>query len=100
MKKVINGKMYNTATAERIGGYQYSTPDKYDYASEDLYRKHTGEFFLHGAGGPLSDWADVQSNGAFDGCVIKPMTLDEAKQWSEKHLSGDKYVEVFGEVAE
>lgn len=100
MKKVIGGKMYDTATAKCIGNYWYSSHDKFDYVDETLYKKRTGEFFIHGAGGPLSDWADVQSDGAYDGGGIKPLTLDEAEKWGEKHLSGDEYVAAFGRVEE
>ena len=47
MKKIINGKVYDTSTAERVGGWNNncSTSD-FGYCSEDLYRKRTGEFFL------------------------------------------------------
>jgi hypothetical protein len=51
MKKIINGKMYNTETAEEIGSWE-NTPYKsnYIYFKEYLYRKRTGEFFLYGSG--------------------------------------------------
>ena len=55
MKKIINHKMYNTETAERLAsssnGYGY---DDFRYMEEQLYRKKTGEFFLYGEGGALS----------------------------------------------
>lgn len=100
MKKVINGKMYNTETAEYIGNNWYSSPGQFDHVNEDLYRKRTGEFFLHGEGGPLTDWAEVCNDGAYAGSGIKPLTTDEAKQWAEKHLDADSYVDLFGAVEE
>ena len=43
MKKIINGKMYNTETAEEIGSWE-NTPYKsnYIYFKEYLYRKKNG----------------------------------------------------------
>ena len=63
-----------------------------------MYRPRS--FGIDRAGEPLSDWADVQSDDAYDGCGIKPLTLDEAEEWGEKHLSGDEYVAAFGRVEE
>lgn len=46
MKKIINGKMYNTETAEFIDSYESGYPKDFAYVYEALYRKKTGEFFL------------------------------------------------------
>ena len=54
MKQVINGKFYNTETAQEICSYQYGYPRDFDYILEELYRKKNGEFFLHTCGGPAS----------------------------------------------
>ncbi len=48
MKKIINGKRYDTETAKLIGSDGYSNPSDFNYWSEDLYQKKTGEFFLYG----------------------------------------------------
>lgn len=52
MKKIINGKMYNTETATELGDFWngLSTSD-FRNLSETLYRKKNGEFFLYGQGG-------------------------------------------------
>ena len=34
------------------------------------------------------------------GHEIRPLSLDEAKAWAEKHLSGDEYEKIFGKVQE
>lgn len=101
MKKVIGGKVYSTEKAVRVGEWDngYYTND-FQYCSEDLYRKKTGEFFLHGEGGALSTYASHDGNMTGYGERIIPMTYDEAAQWAERHLTGDQYEEIFGEVAE
>ena len=58
MKKVINGRRYDTEGAMRLAGYRYGMPRDLGYWEETLYRKRTGEFFLHGEGGPASKYAE------------------------------------------
>ena len=52
MKRIIEGKMYNTDTATCIGSYEYSNLRDYHYLYEELYQKRNGKFFLSGEGGP------------------------------------------------
>lgn len=100
MKKIINGKKYNTQTAEYMGGYEANL-GQFEYVSEDLYRKRTGEFFLYGEGGPASKYAEaIDMNSWSGGSEITPLTEVEAKRWAEAHLDADEYEEIFGEVGE
>ena len=48
MKKIINGKVYDTDTAKLIGSWDNGIYGDLDSVSEDLYRKRTGEFFIFG----------------------------------------------------
>ena len=101
MRKIINGKAYDTDTAERIVNWDngYYTND-FHYCSETLYRKRTGEFFIHGGGGALSSWSEsVGQNTWQGGTGIRPLTLAEAKEWVEARAN-DQYEEVFGPVEE
>ena len=52
MKKIINGRKYDTETAKHIGSRSEGQPGNFEYFTEDLYLKKTGEFFLLGDGGP------------------------------------------------
>lgn len=101
MKRIIKGKQYNTETAERVGQWDngHFTSD-FHYCSEDLYRKKNGEFFLHGEGHALSIYAGHEGNSSGWGEKIIPMTYQEAQEWAEKHLTGDEYEDIFGEVEE
>lgn len=102
MKKIINGKKYNTETAKRLGYWEneYSTSD-FGHVEETLYRKRTGEFFLYGEGGAATSYARQDENGDWVyGEAITPMTEKEAKKWAERHLTPDEYIEIFGEVEE
>ena len=87
MKKIINGRRYDTATAKRAGGYETGFIGDLDWRSEQLFRKSTGEFFLAGKGGARTRWASRTIDGFSSGDGILPLTLDEAREWAEEHLS-------------
>lgn len=101
MKKIINGKQYNTDTAKDIGSWDNHQYGDFGFVEETLYQKRTGEFFLYGAGGPASKYAEsAGGNNWAGGSQIIPLTWDEAREWAEKHLDVDNYEAVFGEVLE
>ncbi len=102
MKKIINGKVYDTNTAKELGSYgNGGTWRDFGHWEETLYRKKTGEYFLHGEGGPMTRYAEAQGQNQWSGGErIMPMTYQEATQWAEEHLSGDEYEEIFGAVVE
>lgn len=101
MKKVISGRLYDTSTAKLMGEYQYSYPNDFHWYREELYQKKTGEYFLYGEGGALSEYREkVALNEWSGGEAIKPLSYQEAQQWAENHLDGDEYESIFGEIDE
>ena len=102
MKKIINGKKYDTETAQRVAEWDNGRyRNDFDRCSEELYRKKTGEFFLYGEGGPMSRYArSCGQNQWCGGEEIIPLNYDAAQKWAEDHLDGDEYKKIFGEVAE
>ena len=101
MKKIINGKRYDTDTAKEIGCASYSNPRDFNYWCETLYRKNTGEFFLHGEGGPRSRYAvTIGQNEWSGGEKLIPLSIEAAQKWAEENLSADDYEKLFGIVEE
>lgn len=102
MKKIINGKSYDTETAKKVAMWSNNlTYRDFSWCEETLYRKKTGEYFLHGEGGPASRYAEaVGSNSWGSGERIMPLAYKEASEWAEKHLDGDEYEQIFGAVSE
>lgn len=101
MKKIIDGRRYDTDTAKEMGSDSFSNRRDFHYWMETLYRKNTGEFFLHGEGGPMSRYAVSEGqNGWSGGEKIIPLSLEAAKSWCEEHLDADAYEEIFGAVTE
>ena len=101
MVKIINGKKYNTDTAEEVGSWWNGLGwSDFHAAQETLYRKRTGEFFLHGEGGAATQYAEPCGDMWGAGEKIIPLSVEKAKEWAEKNLSVEKYEEIFGTVSE
>ena len=102
MKKIINGKVYDTETAKELGSWGNSgTWSDFSHMEETLYRKKTGEFFLHGEGGPMTKYAQPAGQNSWSaGDRIMPMTFHEAREWAEEHLDAEEYEAIFGTVTE
>ena len=102
MKKIINGKMYNTETAKNLGEWCNGVPrNDFNYCEETLYRKKTGEFFLYGEGGANTGYREcVGQNSWSGGSEIIPLAESEAKKWVEDHLNADEYISIWGEPEE
>ena len=102
MKKIINGKKYDTETAKKVGcACSNVSRGDFSFWEEELYKKKTGEFFLYGSGGPASRYSKAVDMNTWSGDErIIPLTEDKAKKWCEKNLDVEEYEEVFGEVKE
>ena len=100
MRKIINNKQYNTETAVCVGTWSNNCGIRhFDYLSESLYRKKTGEYFLHGEGGARTCYAHaVGENNWAGGETIRPLSYEAAQEWAEQHLDADTYQAAFGTV--
>ena len=102
MKKIINGKLYDTDTAKEIGSRFHGEGSRdFRHYSETLYRKRTGEYFLYGEGGPMSRYAEtIGQNQWSGGEKIIPLDYKAATEWAEKNMDADEYQAEFGDVSE
>lgn len=98
MKKIIEGKLYDTETAKEMGTWSNAGGWRdFSHIEETLYRKRTGEFFLFGEGGPMTKYAVSQGQNSWSGGrEIIPLTVANAREWAEEKLSADEYAEIFG----
>lgn len=102
MKKIINGKKYDTETAILIGKWSndHGCSD-FRHCEEFMYLKKTGEYFIHGKGGAMSLYArSCGDNSYCGGSGIVPLTKEEALEWAENKMSVDDVEAHFGEVDE
>ena len=95
MKKIINGKLYDTATAKMLG--LDGGGDGFKAWHEELYQKRTGEFFLYVLGVAMTKYAQALGDNSWSGGEkITPLSLAAAREWAEEHLDADVYGEIFG----
>lgn len=102
MNKIIKGKRYDTETAQQMAMWQSSYEyTNFHYYDETLYRKRTGEYFLHGTGNAMSKYSrSCGQNSWSGGEEIIPLSIKEAKEWAEEHCDGDEYEAIFGKIEE
>lgn len=95
-RKIIDGKLYDTNTANYIG--HWDNGEDYDslyYYGEDLYQKKNGEFFIEKDGIPRKSYGSTVF-----GSELGTIEDEDARKWIERHLSADTYIELFGDVEE
>ena len=102
MKKVIDGALYNTDTAQPLGtGGSGGSSRDFQWYEEVLYRTKSGKFFLYGEGGPMTKYAESCGQNQWSGgSHIEPLSLMSAMRWAEEHLTADEYSLIFGEPEE
>lgn len=97
MKKVIDGKMYNTETATEISsaGNSLGRGDFRHYY-ETLYRTKKGAFFLYGEGGPMTKYGQPCGDMTEGGDGFFVLSNREALSWCERHeVEADTIAELF-----
>lgn len=57
MIKIIDGKRYNTDTAEEILAWTNGKFGNFEYREKTLYRTKKGNWFIYHYGGPMTDMA-------------------------------------------
>lgn len=101
MKKIINGKVYNTETAKII--YEYDNNlfvTDFAFYSESLYKTKKGVYFLLKEGGPMSPVARCDGQNTFGGMDIEALTIDKAKEYLINHQALNACENEFGELEE
>jgi hypothetical protein len=100
MKKIVDGKVYNTETANEVGHYrnEYGRSD-FKFCEETLYRTLRGNYFLEGEGGAMSKYSrSCGDNTWCGGSGIIPLTKDEAFKWAERCLRVEIVEKEFVEI--
>ena len=99
MRKVINGRVYNTETAEMIAKNGSFNGNFYDY-SEELYKTKKGNWFLYGKGGAKSKYAVHGHGWSSEGSSLLALSEDEAKKKLEDWNEVEVIETHFGEMEE
>ena len=101
MKKIINGRLYDTETAKELAAVDngYGVGNAF-YCKTALFQKKTGEYFIYGEGGPMTEYGDSVGYNRTWGCRFEPVDEFDAQKWVEKNCDGDTYIDLFGDVDE
>ena len=85
MKARIEGKVYDTAKAEKIATYDNGLPRMdLDYIREALYRAPDGTLFFAGESGPRMRYGkNCEGGGKIGGEGGYILSPEEAKEWIE-----------------
>lgn len=103
MKKIINGRKYDTDTAREIAYWNNGAGLRdFNLVEKTLYRKKTGEFFLYIYGGPETEYAEEDPAGYnwTGGGRIEPISFEAGMKFAEENMDVDEYEKEFGEVSE
>ena len=98
MKRIIDGKLYETSKANRVCDVSSSSHNYGDFGWHEtvLYRTAKGNFFVAGEGGPRSMWAELTGQNSWSsGKGIRAIGEDEARGYMEAAgCSAEKFIEV------
>ncbi|MCZ7405399.1 MAG: hypothetical protein O8C67_10790 [Candidatus Methanoperedens sp.] len=82
MKKIIDGKVYNTETAECVANENKSLNNFYS-TSEALYRTKSGNWFLLGESSAGGKYGRSRGNTLSGGEDIRALTPEQVIRWAE-----------------
>jgi hypothetical protein len=103
MKKIIDGKRYDTEKAILIGEATSDNayPGDFRYWEANLYRTpKSGRYFLAGNGGAMTRFARSCGDGTCGGYGLFPMSPAEALEWAERNLDAETIEEHFADSIE
>lgn len=102
MKKVVDGKVYNTETAELV--HEWSNGrygNDFRYRGKDLYRTKKGNWFLLHEGGPMTDMAKSCGDNSFCGSRdIEPISEKDVIGFLESHDGAEVILKYFSDQVE
>jgi len=102
MRKVIQGKIYDTEKSHLIGEADANcSPTDFSYWEAGLYRTpRSGRYFLAGHGGPMTSWGQPVQGGMGGGSGIRPLDPEHALEWAEQHLDTEIVEKEFNDMIE
>lgn len=102
MKKVVDGKLYDTETAELVHEWDNGRyGNDFRYRSKDLYRTKKGNWFMYHVGGPMTDMSvSCGSNSTCGSKDIEPVSEKDAVGFLESHDGTEVLLKLFAEQIE
>ena len=95
MRRIVDGKRYDTETAQKIGEASSGNYGDFRYWSETLYKTKKGAYFIAGEGGAASRWGKSSGNVSWGDEGIIALTPEEALAWCSEYLDDAEQYEGF-----
>ena len=90
MKAIIDGKRYDTETADLIHAWDNGHyGGDFRSRSKTLYHTHAGRWFIFHEGGPMTDMASAHGKSVGWGSSIEPVTPEDAFAFLTSHGGED-----------
>lgn len=101
MKRTIEGRRFDTQTAEEIASWDNGHyGGDFNRQQETLYKSPKGQYFVHGEGGALSAYAESHGNSRCGGESLWLVDEDQAFKWLLDHGLDSTAEEVFPQRVE
>ena len=101
MKKIIDGKVYNTKTAIEIASWHNDFyAGDFKECGETLYQTKKGAYFIHGEGGAMSKYSESCGNCSTWGSDIIPISKNRVVKWLESTKNYEILEDLFPEELE
>lgn len=102
MKKIINGKRFDTEKSICIGSYEYANSGDFNRVCEGLYiTPISKQYFLAGEGGANTKYRTVVSQNSWTGGdLIQPMDKEDAFEWAQEYLQPHEVEKHFTDMIE
>lgn len=98
MKLTINAQVYDTKKATLVAKIANKGAGKLRSTVEKLYHSRNDNWFLHGKGGALTEYARYRANSITSGKRITPITEEEALDWCELNMAQAAIERHFGHL--
>ena len=96
MKQIIEGKRYDTETAELIKSWSNGLGQTdFKCRIKKLYRTKSGKYFLYHWGGAMTDMSETFGNSSCEGDSIEPVSEKDAFNFLISHNGITKAEELF-----
>ena len=96
----INTISYDTQTGTHVASVAHVEGNVLRQSAEHLYRGINGNWFLHGEGGPSTEYAKHHADCIKAGERITPLTENEALDWCELNQAQDVIDQYFGHLTQ
>jgi hypothetical protein len=105
MKEIVDGKLYDTdaETTEHIATHNPIVDrGDFNFLREELHRTETGQYFIAGEGGAMTDYRKKVGSGEYSGSSeVRVVSDDEAFRWMQSNnINVETILDEFGDRVE